>query len=103
MNLRCGQTMLGLGAVPGCQHQSIYIMDKNTKQLILDNKWRELLMSISIGKTAITVSSVGEIKSIRSVASDLNTDKGIEYRFSISADRDLFLVEIDKARKDGNG
>ena len=78
-------------------------MDKNTKQLIMDNKWRELLMSIPIGKTTITVSSVGEIKSIRSVASDLNTDKGIEYRFSISADRDLFLVEIDKTRKDGNG
>ena len=78
-------------------------MDKNTKQLILDNKWRELLMSIPIGKTTITVSSVGEIKSIRSIASDLNTDKGIEERFSISADRDLFLVEIDKTRKDGNG
>ena len=62
------------------------------------NKWRELLDSLG-PKEVIPVASVGEIKSIRSVASDLNTDKDSKFKYIINADRELMLVTITKESK----
>ena len=73
-------------------------MDKNQKELLKASKWRKLLCSIEREDT-IPVSSVGEIKSIRSVASDLNTDPAIKDKYIVNADKDLMLVKITKSLK----
>lgn len=88
----------GLGAVPGCFRQSYKTMNKDQKELLKGNKWRELLDSLG-PKEVIPVTSVGEIKSIRSVASDLNTDKDSRFKYTINADRELMLVTITKTDK----
>ena len=73
-------------------------MTKEQKELLKGNEWRKLLLSLG-EKEIIPVSSVGEIKCIRSVASDLNTDDSIKDKYSINADRELMLVTIIKTTK----
>lgn len=70
-------------------------MTKEQKLCVSNREWRTLLKdNMPLGTNAIVVSSVGDIKSLRSVASDLNTDKSHDKRYSIKADRDVFQVEI---------
>lgn len=74
-------------------------MTKEQKELLRDNKWRELLKSLDYGMEKFPVSSVGEIKSLRTVASDFNTDGGIADKYIVNADRDLMMVTVTKSTK----
>ena len=75
-------------------------MTKEQKECVFGKEWRRLLTEIiPIGETVIVVSSVGDIKSLRSVASDINTDRSEKRRISIQADRDVMQVTIRVAMK----
>ena len=70
-------------------------MTKEQKQCVNNKEWRSLLKdNLPLGTSALVVGSVNDIKSLRSVASDLNTDKSHNRKYSIKADRDVFQVEI---------
>lgn len=75
-------------------------MTKEQKDCVFSKRWRELLTKATpIGETAIVVSSVGDIKSLRSVASDINTDRSEKRKISIEADRDVLQVKIHVSEK----
>ena len=74
-------------------------MKREQKEYLIGKKWRELLKSLDYGVEKFPVSSVGEIKSLRTVASDFNTDGGIADKYIVNADRDLMMVTVTKAHK----
>ena len=74
-------------------------MTKEQKEFIANNEWRKLLLSFEPGEYHIAVKTIGELKSIRSIASDLSTDRSIETRYSINADKDMMLLRITVSEK----
>lgn len=75
-------------------------MTKEQKECVWGREWRKLLVEVlPIGKTTIVVQSVNDIKSIRSVASDINTDPAQARRISVNADRDVMQVELTVEEK----
>lgn len=74
-------------------------MTKEQKDYLIGKKWRELLKSLGYGVEKFPVLSVGDIKSLRTVASDFNTDGGMADKYVVNADRDLMMVTVTKAHK----
>lgn len=74
-------------------------MTTEQREQVKNREWRKLLTGLPDGATTIVVKTVGDIKSLRSVASDLNTDPSIPCRYSIEANREFFDVTVSVGRK----
>lgn len=75
-------------------------MTRDQIALLIGCKWRELLKSLDYGEVLFAVPTVAKLKSLRSVASDFNTDKDCADKFTVRTDRDFLIVTLTKSQKE---
>lgn len=63
--------------------------------LAKDKKWREFIEGIRYGEVAqFTVNSTGEIDNLRTVAGRINTSNGLDYVYSVEANKETLRVQV---------
>lgn len=74
---------------------TLKVQDMVNYDLAKDKKWREFIEGIRYGEVAqFTVNSTGEIDNLRTVAGRINTSNGLDYVYSVEANKETLRVQV---------